>query len=185
MVSELLQSNWLTAQVEKEASRDVLGFGERIGELLGLVISAVFLAFIAIHQTRPTGLFTGDSVATDAALIYFVVVLGMVPTALRFLLGRRNPARPFEAIGMGAFLVVGLYFLITFPFDMSRFAQPLPRSLEFLIDWVPESLAKALLVIGVVACVFFAPFTYRMHVSVKRYLAEEEQPESSSDQAET
>jgi type IV secretory pathway VirB2 component (pilin) len=185
MVSELLQSKWFTAQVEREASREVLSLGERIGEAMGLVISVIFIAFVAIHQTRPTGFFIGDSVGTDAAIIYIVVAIGMVPAALRLVLGRRNMVRPLEAFGMAAFGAAAVYFLITFPFDMSRFAQPLPRSLEFLIDWIPESLAKAMLVIGLIACAFFAPFTYRMHVSVKRYLAEEERPEPSSDPSET
>lgn len=185
MVSDLLHPKWITEQVEREASREVLGLGERIGEAIGLVVSVIFIAFIAIHQTRPTGFFTGDSVGTDAALIYIVVVIGMIPAAMRLLLGRRNVARPLEACGMAAFAAVGLYFLITFPFDMSRFAQPLPRSLEFLLDWVPESLAKTLLAIGVVACLFFAPFTYRLHLSVKRYLAEERQTEPVTNQPET
>lgn len=174
MVSGIFPSKWFSQQVEEETSRDVLGIGDRVGEVLGMVASALFIAFIAIHQTRPTGFFTDESGSLDAALIYLVLVVGMVPPAVRFLLGRRNVVRPLDAGGMAAFAVVGLYFLIAFPFDMSRFAQPLPRSLEFLLDWIPESLARWILAIGVVACAFFSPYTLRLYAFVKRRLSEEE-----------
>lgn len=172
MVGSLFESKWFSEQVEKEAAREEVSLGERVGEAFALAFSMIFIAFFAIHQTRPTGFFTDD---TGPLLIYLVLVYGMVPSAMRLLLGRRNMARPLEAIGMAIFLVVGVYLLAAFPFEMSRFAQPLPHSMEFLIEWIPESLAKWVLGIGAVACAFFAPYTFMLYLSVKERLAEEGQ----------
>lgn len=175
MVGNVFKSKWFDEQVEREASRDPLKIGDRVGEVVAMIVTIVSIAFIAIHQTRPTGFFTGDSVALDAGLIYLMMVVGMVPQVFRLLTGRRNFARPFEAVGMAVYAPVGLYFAISFPFDISRLAEPLPRSMEFLLDWVPESLARTLLAIGVVACVFFAPYTFQLYLAVKKRLPQEPQ----------
>lgn len=173
MVCDIFQSKWFSEQVEREASREVLGVGDRIGEVLSIAATIGFIAFIAIHQTRPTGFFTDEASTFDIALIYLALIIGMVPPAARFLTGHRNFARPLEALGMVVFIAVALYLLLVFPFDISRFAQPLPRSLEFLLDWVPESLAKWVMGVGVAASAFFAPFTFQLYVSVKRRLSED------------
>ena len=168
MESKALDFKWFSNQVEREAKREFLSGGERIGEAVSIVATVVFIAFIAIHQTRPTGFFTDDSAP---ALVYLVLVYGMVPPAMRLFLGRRNVARPLEAIGMAMFFAVGLYFLITFPFDMSRFAQPLPHNLEFLLEWISATLAKWVLAIGVIACAFFAPYTFLLYLSIRGRLS--------------
>lgn len=179
MVENIFQSKWFTQQVGKEASREALSIGDRVGEMIAIVCTVIVIAFFAIHQTRPTGFFTDDTAPT---LVYLVLVVGVIPPVLRFVTGRRNFARLFEALGMAVFLVVGLYLLITFPFDMDRFAQPLWRWLEFVLDWIPEWLAKAFLVIGVVASVFFSPYTYMLHVSVKEKLAGQKQEKTRQEE---
>ena len=168
MESKALDLKWFSDQVEREAKREFLSVGERIGEAVSIVATVVFIAFIAIHQTRPTGFFTDDSAP---ALVYLVLVYGMVPSAMRLFLGRRNVARPLEAIGMAMFFAVGLYFLMTFPFEMSRFAQPLPHDLEFLLEWISATLAKWVLAIGVIACAFFAPYTFLLYLSIRGRLS--------------
>ncbi|MEW5748636.1 MAG: hypothetical protein AB1793_07650 [Candidatus Thermoplasmatota archaeon] len=165
MVENIFESKWFVGQVEKEADREYLSNGERIGEAVAIAASLLMVAFFAIHQTRPTGFFTNDSAAP---LAYLVIVYGMVPSAVRMLLGRRNIARPLEAIGMLIFLVVSVYLLVEFPFDMSRFAQPLPHSMEFLLDWIPASLVKWVLGIGAAACAFFGPYTLMLYPAVKK-----------------
>lgn len=173
---DILRSKWLLNQADREADREYLTNGERIGEAFSLVGSTIVIAFFAIHQTRPTGFFLDD---TAPVLIYLVLAYGMVPSAIRMLFGSRNIARPLEAIGILIFLVVAVYLIIDFPFEMSRFAQPLPHDLEFLLEWIPGSLIKWILGVGAVACAFFGPYTFMMYPAVKKILAEEEvgQPE--------
>lgn len=171
MIENILGSKWLLEQADKEADREYLSNGERIGEAVALVASVLMIAFFAIHQTRPTGFFLDD---TAPVLIYLVLAYGMVPSAVRMIFGSRNIARPLEAIGMLIFLVVAVYLLAEFPFEMSRLAQPLPHDLEFLLDWVPASLAKWVMGVGAVACAFFGPYTLLLYPTIKKILAEEE-----------
>lgn len=165
------ESKWFSEQAQKEVSRDVLSLGDRVGEVASIIVSIVMIAFVAIHQTRPTGFFTGDSGGIAAAVIYALVVFGMVAPALRLALGRRNVVRPLEAANLGVFAAGGLYLLVAFPFDMTRLAQPLPHYLEFLLDWVPESLAKWVLGLGVVVCAFVSPYTFMLYLHVKEALS--------------
>ncbi len=137
MTRLLFESKWFSEQAQKEVSRDVLSLGDRIGEVASIIVSIVTIAFVAIHQTRPTGFFTGDSGGVAAAVIYALIVFGMVAPALRLALGRRNVVRPLEAASLGAFAAGGLYLMASFPFDITRLAQPLPHYLEFLLDWIP------------------------------------------------
>lgn len=178
MFEDLTRSKWLLEQADREADREYLSNGERIGEAVAIVASALMIAFFAIHQTRPTGFFLNDSAPLP---IYLVLAYGMVPPAVRMFLGRRNVARPLEAIGMLIFLVVSVYLLAEFPFDMSRFAQPLPHDLEFLLEWIPASLVKWVLGVGAIACAFFGPYTLMLFPAVKKILAEEEVEPSAKD----
>ncbi|MGD9962579.1 MAG: hypothetical protein AB7S97_01570 [Thermoplasmata archaeon] len=165
------ESKWFSEQAQKEASRDILGLGDRVGEAVSIVVSVVMIAFVAIHQTRPTGFFTGDSGGVAAAVIYALLVFGMVAPALRLFLGRRNVVRPFEAANLGVFVAGGLYLLAAFPFDITRLAQPLPYYMEFLLDWVPESLAKLVLGLAAVVSAFVCPYTFLMYLRVKEALS--------------
>lgn len=169
-------STWFKAQVEKEAGKDKIPPSEMIGQIIGVACGVIILAFFAIHQTRPTGFFKEDFSTFDSVLMYLIIVLGMISPLVRFVFGRKNVARPFDAIGMAVFFAGGLYFLIKFPFDFSYFAEPLPRVLEPLLDWVSGTFARWLLGIGVVGSSFFSVYTYLLFLAVRKRLRTETKP---------
>jgi len=168
----LLGSKWFKEQVEKEAAKDEVSSSELIGQLLSVVAAVIVIAFFAIHQTRPTGFFTDEFGTASAVLLYAMIVFGMVPPLIRFILRQKNLARPFDAASLALFFVGGLYFLVSFPFDFTHFAEPFPRALEFLLDWISGTLAKWVLGIGVVASPFFTAYTFLLYVGVKKRLSE-------------
>jgi len=168
----LFRSKWLMAQAEKWAAKDRVSLSELVGEAVGILIGIVILAFFAIHQTRPTGFFAEDFGDADAALLYLLIVMGMVSPVVRFIYRRRNIARPFDVFGMAVFFVAGLYFLIKWPFDFAYFADPLPRALEPLLDWVSGTLARWLLGIGVIVSVFVSIYTFLLYIGVKKRMSE-------------
>lgn len=172
-VSErLFGSKWFKGQVEKEAAKDKVSPSERFGQVIGLAATAIVIAFFAIHQTRPTGFFTDEFGTASAALLYAMLVLGMLPQLVRFMFGRKNLARPFDALNLALFFVAGLYFLVVFPFDFTHFAEPLPRALEFLLDWITGTFAKWVMGIGVVASPFFSVYTFLLNIGIKKRLSE-------------
>jgi hypothetical protein len=68
------------------------------------------------------------------------------------------------------FVLSSAYFLCAFPFDMAFFAVPLPESLQFLIDWVSEDIAKVVLMIGIIGGVFGIGWTSLTYFKVKEIL---------------
>lgn len=162
---------WLNQQADKEARTDVLKRPERFGQLVAVAGFMVVLLFVVIHQTRPTGFFTeGDETAT-AAVIYVMLVFGIPPLLVRFFTGRKNVARPFELLSFFPFLVGQLYLLVVFPLDFAHFADPLPASIEFLLDWVSPTLAKWVLGIGVVGSAVFMVYNLLLYRAVKERLS--------------
>lgn len=166
----LCGSGWFRAQAEREAGRDALPMGERFGQVIGIVITGIVIAFFVIHQTRPTGFFTDEFGPFQAWLFYLILVLGVVPMLVRLVTSRRNEARLFEVVSMAVFFFGGLYLLLLWPFDFAHFAEPLPRALEPALDWVSDTLAKWLTGIGVVASGFFCVYTLLLYAAVRRRL---------------
>lgn len=142
-----------------------------MGQLIPIGAFLIAIAFFVIHQTRPTGFFTNEFGTLGAVLFYAVFVFGIVPNLVRLFVGRKNPARLFEAAGMVVFFVAQFYLLLVFPFDFSHFADPLPRSLEFLLSWVSPTIAKWVLGIGVLGSVFFSIYTFILYISVREQLS--------------
>lgn len=163
--------NWFERQVEREAKGDALSFSDRVGQLFAIAFSVIAIAFVAVHDTRPTGFFTEEFGALAAVLLHGMLVVGMIPAFVKLVTGRKNLARLFEAGSMAVFFVATLCLLVVFPFDFSHFAEPLPRSLEFLLDWVPELLAKWFLAIGVIVGAVMPAYTYSLFLGVRRRLS--------------
>jgi len=160
--------NWMERQVEKEARRDALSFPDRMGQIAGLVCSVIVVAFVAIHQTRPTGFFTDEFGTLAAVLLYGGIIVGMAPVVVRLIVGSKNQARPFEVVSMVVSFVAMIYLLAVFPFDFAHFAEPLPSSLEFLLDWISATLAKIVLGIGILVTAVMSVHTLALYIGVKR-----------------
>jgi len=154
-------------QAEKEAKREVLKKGERIGQLIGLVGIIIVIIFFAYHLNKPTGFFTSAFGTFDAILFFGVNIFGIVPQIIRFVTNRRTPARPFDIINSVLFLIVLIYFLAKFPFDFSHVAEPLPLSLEFLLSWLSNQIASALMVLGVIGLLIALPIQTTQYYFIK------------------
>ncbi|MBU1158623.1 MAG: hypothetical protein KKE24_04715 [Candidatus Thermoplasmatota archaeon] len=165
---------WIWDRAEKEAKADVLSFPERMGQPFAIVGLLFLIAFVAIHQTRPTGFFTDEFGTVAAVLLYGQLLAGMPPVIVRFFTGRKNPGRLFEAGGMAVTFVASFYLLVVFPFNFAHFAEPLPGSLEFLIDWVSGTFARLILGFAVLMSAIFSIHNLLLYLAVKKRLSEPE-----------
>ena len=164
-------SVWLNKQADKEARTDQLQRSERMGQLVAVAGFIVVLLFIVVHQTRPTGFFTGEDATAAEAAVYIMLAFGIPPLLVRFFMGRKNVARPFELLSFVPFFVGQLYLLAVFPFDFAHFADPLPDSLEFLLDWVSPTFAKWILGIGIIGSAVFMVYNFLLYRAVKERLS--------------
>jgi cytochrome bd-type quinol oxidase subunit 2 len=169
--------DWFRKQAEKEIKKDLLKRPDRVGQAIGLVGCLIVIIFFGYHLSKPTGFFTSAFGTFGAVLFFGINIIGIIPQAVRLVKGRKNPARPFDILNSALFLVALIYFVATFPFDFSHFADPLPTSLEFLINWISNGLASALMVIGILGLLFALPYQILLFKAIRELPPEvKEQP---------
>jgi len=165
----MLESNW-----RKEANNDVLRSGDRIGQIIGVIVTFLVAGFLLSHWTGDTGFYTSDFNEWDAFILFGPLLFGIVPNAFRVVIGRKNMVRPLDAFGTIIFALSALYFLSNFHFDMQFFAEPLPDWLRFVIDWIDEGWARFFLIIGAVGGSIATVWNIVTYVKVRELLKSKE-----------
>lgn len=64
-----------------------------------------------------------------------------------------------------------VWLLVVFPFDFNHFADVLPESLRFLLQWITNDIGWALLLIGAIlmaVAAVYSPIAYKI-VTIKRF----------------
>jgi hypothetical protein len=154
--------------VKRALKRDRLNFPERAGECVGVTVMAFLLLFFVENQMQQTGFFTSKFGPTEMVLFYGSALFGIAEGLARALIGRRNPVRPFEAIGALLWALASYWFLQVFPFDFAHFPDLLPGALRFLFWWLTNDVARLILFIGVIAGILQAIYTTWLFVTVRR-----------------
>ncbi len=163
--------NWFARRAEAEAKKDIISFSERVGNIVGVVIGVLFVWYFVAHQTGSTGFFTSEFGTLEALLFYGSIMFGIVSAAFRGLYGRKNMARlvdVFEAI-LAAVAIAWLF--VVFPFDFAHLADVLPDFLRFLLQWISNDIAKALMVLGIIVSLVMTVYTAIFYVLVRRELS--------------
>lgn len=156
--------------MRKEADKDVLKTGERVGNVIGAVFTVIVVLIFLYIQDRGY-LFMDDFDATAQVLFYGAILYGMVPSLARAIIGRRNLGRLLDLVGSAIFVIVASYFLATFPFDFSNLYQALPSDLEWTLRWLTNSLVRVLLVIGIFITVISAAYNFILYLAVRDELS--------------
>ena len=162
----MTEISWTEGIARKEAAKDLMGTGERIGEVIAIILGLLVLLFFIANQIQETGFFTSDFGTTEMALFYGILILGMAPPFLRMLLGRRNKVRPVEVV-CNLFLVVATtYLLWVFPFDFDNLADLLPTYLQFILDWITNDIAMWFMSIIIVIVIIVTVWTAFLYIAV-------------------
>lgn len=170
-------TDWFEKQAKKEAMRDALKRLDRFGQIIGIAGVLICIVFFGLHLSMSTGFFTTAFGALDTALFFGISIFGIVPQVIRLIKGRKTPARPFDIFNSALILVALIYFLATFPFDFSHLADPLPASLEFLLNWISNGLASAVMVLGIIGMLIALPYQTLLYNSIRELPPEvKEQP---------
>ncbi|MEE9163256.1 MAG: hypothetical protein V3U17_00440 [Thermoplasmata archaeon] len=163
--------NWFARHVEGEAKKDSLPLSERAGSVVGFIVILLVTLFWVVHQTSSTGFFTSGFGPAEAFLFYLSLLFGLVPTAARIVVGRKNVVRPLDMLNMVLIVVAILWLLWVFPFDFSHLADVLPESLRFLLQWISDDVAKVVMTIAIIATSIRIIYTSVLYVSVRRELS--------------
>jgi uncharacterized membrane protein YkvI len=162
--------DWWHSKVMKEADRERLGLGERIGNVVAIVIIALIGGFFVYLQQSGNGFFTPDFGTVEAMAFYIPLVFGAVVCLVRAVQGSRNLGRLLDVIGALLFLVAGSYLLVTFPFDVSRLVDLLPASWQDGFQWVSNDLFEALLMIAIIINIVSLAYNIVLYLSVRNEL---------------
>ena len=147
-------------------------YGHRVVGIALVVVSVLMMLYFVAHQMRSTGFFTATFGTLEMLLLYGLVILGIISAGLEGVLGRRLLSRLFDAFG-GLILaaVATTWLLVVFPFEFAHFADVLPNSLRFLVQWISNDVARVVMVLGIIVylgAAVYVPFAYKF-ASVKRF----------------
>ncbi len=160
--------------VSKEADRDRLGLLERLGNVLGPIITvAVALLFLDV-QAKDLGFFTSGFGTTEQLAFYGSLLFGMVPSLVRAIVGKRNLGRLMDIISSVVFIIAGTYLLTVFPFDFPRLWEYLPTALEAILSWISNDMMKIFLTIAIVITAISTIYNIIMYWEVRRELRSRE-----------
>jgi hypothetical protein len=162
--------NWFS-RAKAEADKGVPP-NERVVGVAIVVVSILIIAYFVAHQVWSTGFFTPTFGALEMIMLYGNLTAWIITGALEGILGQRLLSRLFDAFGGIVFIAVSLAWLaVVFPFDFAYFANVLPDSLRFLVQWISNDIARGIMVVGVIVfavVAVYSPIAYKF-VSVKRF----------------
>ena len=98
-------------------------------------------------------------------LFYGHLIFWIITASLEGVLGQRLLSRLFDTFGGIIFIAVATAWLsIAFPFDFAYFADVLPDSLRFLVQWISNYIARIVMVLYTIAmgiAAIYAPIAYK------------------------
>jgi hypothetical protein len=162
---------WFTRHAEAEAKKDVITFSERAGNIVGVVIGLLAVLYFVLHQQWSTGFFTSEFGTLEMLLFYVSMFFGIISSALRALLSRKNPVRLLEAIGLLFTTVAIAWFFVVFPFDFTFVADVLPGSLRFLLQWISNDVARGLMILGIIITLVMTIYTAAIYTFIRKELS--------------
>jgi hypothetical protein len=154
-----------STQVKKEI--EILTMPQRWAGLYTDVLMLLLLAFFIYHQRINSGFFTEAFGVLPMLALYIPIVISLAPPLQRLLQGKRNPARPLEAITDLALAIGSACLLAYFPFDFSHLADPFPPEMRFAFAWITNDVGRVILILQVVIGSISALSTMYSYLKVK------------------
>lgn len=163
---------WLSERVEEELEDyDKLSVEDRVISVVIVMFFPLILVYFIAHQMFSTGFFTATFGTLEMILLYGTPIYWIFTCAV-LLLELKDLSRDIDSFGGLGFAAVGFFWLfLVFPFDFAHFADVLPETLRFLVQWISNDIARVLLVLGFILHLFLAVFAVIIRVMVRKELA--------------
>ena len=164
-----VSKSWLAKRVENQI-KDLASKKSshpRIA-IAGGVVFTLIVIYLFAHQLWSTGFFTATFSALEMILLYGSLIEWIVVAALEAL-SRKNLSRDIDAFGGIIFVTIsGIWLLVIFPFEFSYFADVLPDSLRFLVQWISNVIARVLMILLFIMHLFFTVYATLLHIAVNK-----------------
>jgi len=163
---------WIDELVKEELEDyENLSVEDRVLSIGVIMVFPMILFFFVAHQMFSTGFFTAAFGILEMILLYGSLIY-WISTCTVLLLELKDLSRDIDSFGGLVFAAVGFAWLsVVFPFDFTHFADVLPETLRFLVQWISNDIARVLLVLGFILHLFLAVFAFIHRVMVRKELA--------------
>jgi hypothetical protein len=169
-ITSYSRPSWWHRKVVKDADRDRLRLGERIGNIIAMFFIVLFVVILINIQVQDYGFFTTKFGPLEELLFYGSLLFGLIPSFIRAATGRRNLGRLADLFGSALFIGVAVYLLMTFPFDFTRLLDLLPSTIRPGFSWFTNDLVRLLLELAIVVSVISLAYNAILYVSVRKEL---------------
>jgi hypothetical protein len=168
LLSEIKTKKGFARHAESEVKKDVMKLSERAGEAIGIFCVLILLVFFITHQTTSTGFFTPKFGLLEQFLFYGSLSFGIITSIGKIVVGRKNAIRPLDAFGSVFSGIALLWLLNVFPFNFSHLSNILPDSLQFIIMWITNDIAKILMILGIIVSFIVTAYMIALYISIRQ-----------------
>ncbi len=142
--------------LKKKSEVDVLSMPQRWAGMYTVALLLLLTVFFLLHQRDHTGFFTGQFRLPEMLALYVPIIISLGPPIQRLIQGRRNAARPLEAVSDLVLALGSLWLLTHFPFDFAHLADLFPAAARPALSWLNNNIGRVILilqvVIGLISC---------------------------------
>ncbi len=152
--------------VDKEVKGNIDPYEDR-GLSIAIVVCCILIGlYFVFHQTGSTGFFT-ESFGTFEMFLFYGSLVYWIVTSSLIIFGFRNPSRNLDTFGGLLYATIAIVWLfVVFPFNFAYFADVLPDSLRFLMQWISNDIARVLMVLLFIMHLFFTVYATLLHIAV-------------------
>ena len=161
---------WSYGWAARRASKDRMRVGDRVGEIIALVLGVIIFLFFYENQLRGAAFFASSFGSLAQFYFYGPLVTGMVLSFARAAYGRRNAIRPFDVLNSLFLSAASFWLFSAFPFNFARFGEMFPSSIQFLFGWLNNDIGHILLFLGGLVSLVSAVYTLFLYSAVRGQL---------------
>ncbi|MCL5986733.1 MAG: hypothetical protein M1371_09275 [Actinobacteria bacterium] len=137
-----------------------LTIGDRIGNIIGAVLSALIIYFFFLHESRETGFFTAAFQGNIRNYFFAMLWVGVGVSLFTAVIGHRNTSRFLQAGSafFSAWVLWQLYKI--FPFDFSHLTDFMWSWAKIVFIWINNPIARIIILVALIISAISAIATF-------------------------
>ena len=156
------------SKTAKEELSDEIKSDDKVASILLIIVNALFGLYLILHQMLSTGFFTPKFSTFEMILLYGIFIY-WITTSVLILIGQKHPSRDLDSYGGLFFATFAIgWLIVVFPFEFTYFANVLPDSLRFLVQWISNEIALVLLILLFIVHLILAVYSLILRLYVRK-----------------
>jgi hypothetical protein len=127
-----------------------LNMPQRWAGLYTVILMVLLLALFIYHQWIGSAFYTDQFGLPEMIALYAPIVISLAPPLQRLIQGKRNAARPLEAITDLSLALGSLWLWNHFPFDFTHLGDVFPPAMRFAFAWITNNVGRFILLLQIV-----------------------------------